>query len=63
MKTIQTLMLGLMSFSLCMAQEPENHSCGTTQHMNYLMKKNPGLEQELKDVEVKMQKLAEQPGT
>ena len=66
MKFIKTLMLGsaafLTLFSVCQAQE-ENHSCGTTQHMKYLMKKNPGLEQELKNIEVQMQKWGEQSGT
>src|SRR5262245_71940 len=65
MKTIKNLMLALatflMSSSLRMSQ-PENHICDTTQHMNHLMKKNPGLEQELKDIEVKMQKWAEESG-
>ncbi|HEY5918258.1 MAG TPA: hypothetical protein VIU13_12675, partial [Chryseolinea sp.] len=67
MKTLQALIFGsaafLMLFSICQAQEAENHNCGTTRHMNYLMSRNPGLEQQLKDIEVQMQKWAEQSAT
>jgi hypothetical protein len=54
--------ISLFTFLDCNAQDTENHSCGTTQHMNYLKKKNPALEQELKNIEIKMQKWGEQSG-
>jgi hypothetical protein len=65
MKTLQTLIFGiaLLSFTNSLAQDSENHSCGTTQHMNYLKKKNPALEQELKDIEMQMQNWAQQSET
>jgi hypothetical protein len=65
MKLLYTLVPGLivlfLSCNIAVAQDSENHSCGTKQHMNYLMKKNPGLEQQLKDFESRMQQLPEQP--
>ena len=65
MKSFYALVPGLIIFflssTLSFAQDSENHSCGTTQHMKYLMKKNPGLEQQLKDFDLKMQQLAKHP--
>ena len=64
MKSIHALYPALMvlflSGKITVAQVTEQHSCGTTKHMDYLKSKNPGLEQQLKDFEIKVQKLSEQ---
>jgi hypothetical protein len=59
-KLVAGLIIFILSGKITIAQDSENHSCGTTQHMKYMIKKNPGLEQELKDIESKMQRWIEQ---